>query len=777
MPNFIRTKQIDQVDLSGFVADTMTTNSGIILNYVSGVVLKETVLLTGNQNISGIKNFPQGIIAPNLVYNTGNQTISGAKTFERINIKAADGQLVGYISGVSNFGSYQKLIINGDGGSDEQNVIIQSAGNSIELGEGYFHISNNNGSLVFDGGDHIYIYNTRNLYADNITASFKNISAQTGTFQKLYANNLVYNTGNQTISGIKTFATGIIAPNLIYNTGNQTISGIKTFETGIFAPNLIYNTGNQSIAGNKTFANNLNVSGDLTVAGTLRYNEIIDTTVTGNLSGYTGIFQEVYANNLVYNTGNQTIYGSKTFSNNGFDIVTSGETISISSGLMVRVPYGTNPVSNKDFDINLLSFPYSNSYISMGYETGRVGPSINSANSFRELKIWETGGYTSQSIYKMARFGPYGVILSEDDFSKVGIGTAFPEEKVHISGGNLKVEGTAIANNLIYNTGNQTISGVKTFATGIFAPNLIYNTGNQTISGNKIFKNNIQIGDSQNAIYSDGDNNLIVSGYQSTLRTLKLIAAGGIYNTSITFGPGSDGLVFNSPDYFFRDKRPEVRTLSPFSSRPVALLDEVVLNTGNQTISGVKTFATGVIISGGLQVSGTGIFNAIDLNSVDIISLSGVDVTITSGLVVLTNPVSAPNLVYNTGNQNISGVKTFNNSGIFTSGLDLNNSNLINATPQLVNETTNFIISGNDNGRVILANHSTNEITGRIVSGNPIGFNTSIIQINSGIFITGSGNGITINSFGGYYRTAGKFATVSLLHTGNNGYIMYGNTI
>jgi len=207
------------------------------------------------------------------------------------------------------------------------------------------------------------------------------------------------------------------------------------------------------------------------------------------------------------------------------------------------------------------------------------------------------------------------------------------------------------------------------------------------------------------------------------------------------------------------------------------------------------------VFSGNLQVSGTGIFNAIDLNSVDIISLSGVDVTITSGLVVLTNPVSAPNLVYNTGNQTISGVKTFatgifapnlvyntgnqiisgiktfNNSGIFTSGLDLNNSNLINATPQLVNETTNFIISGDDNGRVILANHSTNEITGRIVSGNPIGFNTSIIQINSGIFITGSGNGITINSFGGYYRTAGKFATVSLLHTGNNGYIMYGNTI
>ena len=60
------------------------------------------------------------------------------------------------------------------------------------------------------------------------------------------ASNLVYNTGNQTISGIKTFASrptvngtgvllsgeasAIVLPNtLVYTTGDQTISGIKTF--------------------------------------------------------------------------------------------------------------------------------------------------------------------------------------------------------------------------------------------------------------------------------------------------------------------------------------------------------------------------------------------------------------------------------------------------------------------------------------------------------------------------------------------------------------------
>lgn len=93
-----------------------------------------------------------------------------------------------------------------------------------------------------------------------------------------------------------------------------------------------------------------------------------------------------------------------------------------------------------------------------------------------------------------------------------------------------------------------------------------------------------------------------------------------------------------------------------------------VLKYGNQTISGVKTFLDNI------NFSGTGIFNSLDLNNIDTLSLSGVDITITSGNVVLTNPVTAPNLVYNTGNQTISGVKNFsslpkvNTTGVLLSG-------------------------------------------------------------------------------------------------------------
>lgn len=138
--------------------------------------------------------------------------------------------------------------------------------------------------------------------------------------------------------------------------------------------------------------------------------------------------------------------------------------------------------------------------------------------------------------------------------------------------------------------------------------------------------------------------------------------------------------------------------------------------------------------------------------------------------------ISNQTVVYQTGNQTISGVKTFVSSGIFNSGIDLGGSRLLNFTQDIVNVNSNFLISGNFNSDFVLAN-SSSQITGTIVSGNPIGFNASLIQIGLGnVRITGSGSNVIINSFNNRFRTSGRFAQINILHTGNNGYIMYGNT-
>jgi hypothetical protein len=139
-------------------------------------------------------------------------------------------------------------------------------------------------------------------------------------------------------------------------------------------------------------------------------------------------------------------------------------------------------------------------------------------------------------------------------------------------------------------------------------------TGNQTISGVKTFATKIEIGDFSNdfsnAIYvDDSTQSLVISGYQTSLRTLKLIAASSNYETSILFGPGADGLTFQSPDYIFYNTRPKIVNTGDFIYRDVALLDEVVLNTGNQTISGVKTFANSGIFNSGIDLRGSKLVN------------------------------------------------------------------------------------------------------------------------------------------------------------------------
>lgn len=126
--------------------------------------------------------------------------------------------------------------------------------------------------------------------------------------------------------------------------------------------------------------------------------------------------------------------------------------------------------------------------------------------------------------------------------------------------------------------------------------------------------------------------------------------------------------------------------------------------------------------------------------------------------------------VFATGDQTISGTKTFVNN------IDLNGSKLLNAVPEIINFNSSFLISGNLNSDIVLANN-VNQITGTLISGNVTGFNVSIIQVGAGqIQITGSGSNVIISSYNNQFKTAGQFAQISLLHTGNNQYLMYGNT-
>jgi hypothetical protein len=356
-------------------------------------------------------------------------------------------------------------------------------------------------------------------------------------------------------------------------------------------------------------------------------------------------------------------------------------------------------------------------------------------------------------------------------------------------------------------------------ATGLAASlptTIVYTTGDQTISGTKTFIQNTTFGDS-----AQGDF-LVISGNQFTVYgsgnfTSGLFVNGNAVLTGIDLTSYATKINLGLTGSTLNTK---INNLSGYINSSAS---NIVFTTGDQTISGNKTFigADGDFLGGEIVLvggSGVGIGGGITLrgglggfggNARGIISVLGsiainrgenIDnatdfyksgdagtpyltikkdqIEIKNGATLLVSgiPVTPALYVNATSNQTISGLKTFTNTGTFNSGIDLNNSNLINATPQIINLSANFNISGNYNSRMIMVN-SANEVTGNIISGNSLGFNATIMQVGSGqVLITGSGIGISIGSYNNQYRTAGKFAAVSVLHTGSNGYTIYGNT-
>lgn len=243
------------------------------------------------------------------------------------------------------------------------------------------------------------------------------------------------------------------------------------------------------------------------------------------------------------------------------------------------------------------------------------------------------------------------------------------------------------------------------------------------------------------------------------------------FSTGIAGGSGFQNL--SGASRISYDNRGGV-TLTSYSTGFVGSgLDRFSVDGSNGRLFSVTDSLSGSLLSVN-DIAGLPIFEVFDDNRVVMGKFQNNDFILTGSSVGIGGlPNTGTTKLYVSGNTILQGNLNISGSG---NVVNLNGNQLVDFVPQFINETTNFIISGNDNGRIILAN-SNSQITGTIVSGNPTGFNTTIIQINSGIQITGSGVGVIIQSYNNQFKTAGLFATISLLHTGNNGYIMYGNTI
>jgi hypothetical protein len=678
------------------------------------------------------------IIANNLVYNTGNQTISGVKTFagssdsvdDPIVIIESDGYQAPYTFRVNNV---NQAYVKGD-----------HAGN-LAFGAQNF--------IAFEAGGFGAGAEKMRIQADGKVGIGTNIpSEKLQVVGNIIANNLVYNTGNQTISGVKTFnlqpilsgnplitgvdlssyatttnlaSTGSTLTNSINSLSGTLTSTYATItnlaSTGVTLINSINSlsgtlTGNYltSSTASSTYATITNLS---STGSNLNKNII---SLSGLFTGYTGTLDATFASDIqLANTGSTLINSINSL---------SGTLTSTYATITNLVSTGNTLVTNLastgftlQTNINTVASNLITTGNTLQSNINTVSSNVISTGNALEGKISSLSGTLTSNYATITNLATTGSTLN----TKIN---------------NLSGYINSSSSNIVFTTGNQTISGVKSFAQdttfgdsaqGDF---LVISGNNFTVYGS---------GNFTSGLFVNGNAVLTGVNLSSYATVANLASTGSTLNNSITSLSGLFTGYTGALDATFAS-------------------DIQLFNTGSTLDTKINT------LSG--YVTGT--------NSTFTTNLASTGSTLNTRINNLSGYInsSASNIVFTTGDQTINGLKTFTNTGTFNSGINLNNSNLINATPQIINLSANFNISGNYNSRMIMVNSAT-EVTGSIISGNSLGFNATIMQVGSGqVLITGVGIGIKINEYANQFRTAGAFAAVTLLHTGSNGYVMYGNT-
>lgn len=756
-----------------FKAKTLVGRTGL---FSHEVIAPNFVYNTGNQTISGIKTFysrptvngtgvllsgEAAALPTTIVYTTGNQTIEGVKDFNNtINVSGIKFDILT----TTQIPAHQEGLLYYSDDNKTLNLDLDVANLKVLLGQENIVRAKNLTNSTMSPGTVVYISgaqgNTPLVQKSIATEDSKSARTLGVAAHSVTNNSKGYFTTFGLVEGINTSAYSVGQTLYLSHEVSGGLTGVKPQ-----APNHIVRIGNVIDQG-------ANGSIFVDVQNGFEINELHDVRINN----------EQNQDGIVYNSSSglwlnspivlNTIFtGYSGYANNTFATITNlASTGSILNNKINSLSgYINSPASN-------IVFTTGNQTIN-GVKIFTTGIDIYSGTSPQSLRIFNSTGTNS------GEFGLFGwrnnqfIIGPQQTQSGV-------LRDLTLTGANININASGVVN--IFND------------TNIIGSLAIYSGRNpQSL---RVF-NSTGINSGEYGIFGWRNNELIIGAERTTSGIARSITITG---QNIRMTPNKIFEVSNI-DYLLLSGLSIVITgggsINIFGGRPfvngtgVLLSGEaagpgggggggvtgpVVMQTGNQNIGGNKTF-TGIttfsgqevnLIDTALNLSGVGdmTFTSTNINFINSpVYISGTNLRVSGD-------VLANNLVYNIGNQTIDGQKTFINSGIFNSGINLNNSKLINAVPEFINITSNFNITGTQNSRMILANSNT-QITGTIVSGNVIGFNTSIIQIGAGqIQITGSGSNVIVSSYNNQFRTAGQFATISLLHTGNDRYIMYGNT-
>ena len=233
--------------LSGYITGTNST-------FTTNLASTGSTLNTKINNLSGYINSSSS----NIVFTTGNQTISGIKSFAQDTTFGDSAQ-----------GDF--LVISGN------NFTVYGSGNFTS---GLFV----NGNAVLTGVNLSSYATTANLASTGSTLS-SSINSLSGTLTSTYAtiSNLA-STGSTLNSNINSLS-GTLTSNYatitnLANTGSTLQTNINNLSGYInsSSSNIVFTTGDQTISGNKTFIGNHNISGNLNVTGNSNIRGTLDVT-------------------------------------------------------------------------------------------------------------------------------------------------------------------------------------------------------------------------------------------------------------------------------------------------------------------------------------------------------------------------------------------------------------------------------------------------------------------------------------------------------------------
>lgn len=386
--------------------------------------------------------------------------------------------------------------------------------------------------------------------------------------------NVVFTTGDQVISGSKTFAASryiFSGANVIFihNTGissghwqfsnRPTVNDSGVLLEGeayasnnpsgyITSENVVYATGNQTISGNKIFAN------DITVQGAVIVNQIIDITTTGSISGVTGEFKYIKTEGAMFSGGDVDFYAdSYTFS--GVDVNFYGNDY-IFSGVNIYVANGT------------------------GFFTSK--PLVNN------IPVLLSGEATS-NIEQFVK-NDYGATL-------------YKAQPVYVSGSN--------GNNILIHPASNSGEGTSSKTFGLLKQTLLNNEQGYVVTEGPLLNVDTSMATEGDPIWLGPTGNLIYGLANKPKAPQHLVSLGFVERAHQTQGK----IFVKVQNGFEIEELHDVRIIDPknndiitYNSSSGLWLNSnisnqnIVFTTGNQIVSGVKTFADDLIARSGIEI-------------------------------------------------------------------------------------------------------------------------------------------------------------------------------